>query len=348
MDKSTIATASGAAVLTVAALVALYWPGGDVPAVHDVERLQPDQLAIQTLNAERVGGVQVADGGLSSSGIGGDRVGGGRSARSLWEPTPVTPAVEPVVRSLLPAPAFYTAIGEIEATSSIERLRPYLQPNRRYVIYFSSLGADWRAQFADVWRLAADSVCVLDFAPGTVNGPAIEDFVRATHASEVVFGWHLSNVATYTNEALYAGMAADMATCVEYAKRGNPEVFTWVCAVYGYETSGAWAEAVNGVPFDGVALWGPHTLPSGWKARWLAKPLKWAQARFEGRPVAYASLYVVYKAYNIEEGVIADLVRARVAKEAHRAVEVCKQLGYAAVWRQVGSIPDHIFKGLEP
>ena len=337
MDKRTIA---GGAILTVAALAALYWPGGDAPTLQGVERLQPTQITARTISGDRV-----SRSAVERIGVAGDRVERIRSRprAAILERLHVAKETREAVREIRPtllAPDFYVAIGEVEAGAVG---RATLDPRQRYTLYFSDLDAN-----DDALRLAADSVCILDFAPGEFDGPAIEDFVRKTHCREVVFAWHRANATTYTNEKMFEDIATDIASAVEYAKRGDPDVFVWVCAVYGYPASAAWAEAIKGIPFDGVALWGPHTLPIGWRAPFLAEPLRWARLQFGGRPVAYVSLYVTYRAFGFAEGEAAETTRARVAVEIPKAIAACRELGYAAVWRQVGSIPDHIFKGLEP
>ena len=355
MDKRTAITAGAGA--TAAVLVAMLWPTGQAPSTIKVRSPQARRVVASQPTASRPSRDTIAAPKIVSPAIDGAAISGttlSRKPGSLRDDVQQkadvaveTRHVEKATRPPVPPPAFYVGLGEFDATAPARKLLPYLDRTERPILYFAAPDENWREAFAGALPLAVESVCILDYLPGEFNGPVIEAMVRETHCREVVFAWHMANATGYGHGAWPERVAADLASAIEFAKRGNPDVFVWVCAVYGYSGSEAWAGAIRDLPFDGVALWGPHTLPRAWEPPFLAEPLAWAQNAFGGRPVAYASLYVVYRAYALEEGALAEQVRGRVAEDVPLAIEVCRRLGYAAVWRQVGSIPDGVFKGLE-
>lgn len=252
-----------------------------------------------------------------------------------WEETRNTKAV---ARLGLEAPLFYVASGQYTAENK-EVLQSQMHHDAKYLFVFRALDADWEDVYSHILPSIPDAVCVMDYKPGEFDGPMIEEFVRESGATEIVLSWGLANAIEHPE--LLAEMAKDVEGALEYAKRGNPNVFVWVTVCYAIENTMEWSELIKNLPFDGVAVWNIHTLPEGWEPEFLNRPLKWAQDTFNNRPVSLAGLYgAKVWVKNSRKAVLA--MRNRIQIELPKAIVETHRLGYAAIWIQEGIIPGGI------
>ncbi len=233
----------------------------------------------------------------------------------------------------IPAPIFYQALGEYDATASLDSLQPFLREDMRPLLRFLRLDMDWSKRFEDILSLVPDSVCILDFPAGEFHGPAIENFVRETGAKEIVLSWGLANNIEQSH--VLVDMAKDIEGALEHVKRGNPDCFVWVTVCVGVEGTLEWAELIKDLPFDGVALWGPYYIPVGEGRDFLDRPLQWAKTTFPNKPVVLAGFFGA-------KGVWAGnkIAQGKAPGEATRAILVAQSVGYSAIWLQAGQYPN--------
>lgn len=248
------------------------------------------------------------------------------------------------------APEFYEGMGVLRPapppTTGFLRtpsrlsssFRQIQQSGRKPLLLLHGISGTINVRQLTYGKLAKDGVLLFDWEGGLVDGPALQSFVKQTGVREVVLGWDVSN--NIDQPERLERMAAEIRGAAEYIKRGSEDCFIWIVVCYGVSNTDEWATLLQNVPFDGVALWNIHSLPAGATVSLLSAPLRWSHETFgEDVPVAFAGLYG-NKAWQIHDPT-PEMIEANEARIEH-GIEVARELGYAAVWRQVGQIPDKI------
>ncbi len=242
------------------------------------------------------------------------------------------------VRPPVQAPVFYKGLGAFDGYADYAELAPYLDAGHRPLLVFKDIDA--AKVDAQVQALIPGAVCVFDFEAGEFDGPRLKDFVRDMGATEILLSWGYANNIDQPDQL--EAIAAEVAGAVEFAKRGDPGVFVWVTVCAGMANTQEWADHIKQIPFDGVALWNIHSLPKGWQEGFLDKPLAWARATFDNRPVALAGLHGA-KAWKAKTPESIAAMKAWIQTEVPKAIVEAERLGYTTVWQQIGGIPGEVY-----
>ena len=251
-------------------------------------------------------------------------------------------AVISIDRPSAAIPVFYKALGQFDADAKLRKLRMYMRKGYKSLLVFKDLEGDWKKKYGKIFPFAKDSICVLDWEIGEFNGEIIKEFVEFVRPKEIVLSWGSANNMDQASNL--EELALDLRGAVEYAKKGNPKIFVWVTVCGGTHVNRIeWANLIRDIPFDGVALWNVHSLPTNWKtAGFLNFPLFWCKNYLGDRPVALAGLYGA-KIWMVTTEEEKKAARKYVWSNVPDAIKEAKRLGYASVWVQIGSIPDNIY-----